>query len=133
MRYYLLLLCCWGITICQAQTSVHTDKEYARTPYWINMIKDTSVNYFEAEKAFRIYFEHHKKPEGEQEDIGEHEKREKNLSRRERREMQRDNHMRMEVKRYEHWHDMMRPYVQANGYILTPAERLELHRRVYGK
>lgn len=129
MRYFLLLVCCCYLSLGRAQ-SVHTDKEYARTPYWIDMIKDTSINFFEAEKAFKIYFQHHEKPEGEQEDIGEHEKRAKNPSKREMREMQRENHMRMDVKRYEHWRDMVRPYVQPDGRILTPAQRLQLFREI---
>ena len=127
------VICTIGLLLCvqllHAQTT-HTEKEYARTPYWIDMIKDTSVNFFEAEKAYKIYFQHHVKPEGEQEDIGEHEKKAKHPSKREQREMQRENHMRMDVKRYEHWRDMMRPYVQPDGHILTPSERIKLHKSI---
>lgn len=107
-------------------------KEYARKPVWIEMIKDTAVNFFEAEKAFNTYFKHHEKPEGEAEDIGEHKKREKYPSKKEQREMQRENRMRMEVKRYEHWRDMIRPYVQADGSIPGPTKRLQIHRQVTG-
>jgi hypothetical protein len=121
-----LLLC---VQLAHAQTQ-HTDKEYARTPYWIDMIKDTSVNFFEAERAYKIYFQHHEKPEGEQEDIGEHKKREKYPSKHEQREMQKENHMRMDVKRYEHWRDMVRPYVQSDGRILTPSERVRLYKKL---
>ncbi len=123
-----MLLC---VQLAQAQIQ-HTDKEYARTPYWIDMIKDTSVNFFEAERAYKIYFQHHERPEGEQEDIGEHKKREKYPSKREQKEMQRENRMRMEVKRYEHWRDMIRPYVQADGSIPGPTKRLQIHRQVTG-
>ena len=110
----------------QAQTQVYSDKEYSKNPYWISMIKDTSVNFFEAEKAFKLYFSSHDKPEGEQEDIGEHAKMEKYPSKRKQREMQRENHMRMEVKKYEHWRTMILPYVQPDGTILTPAQRIQI-------
>ena len=122
----LVLVCCWAFSSKAQQATVYTDKEYGRNPLWITMIKDTSVNFFEAEKAFKIYFQHHNKPEGENEDIGERKKREKYPSKREQREMQRENHMRMDVKRYEHWRDKVRPYVQPDGRILTPSERVKI-------
>lgn len=121
----LFVVCCISLG-ARGQQAIYTEKEYAKSPLWISMIKDTTVNFFEAEKAFNIYFKHHEKPEGEQEDIGEHEKREKHPSKREQRKMQRENHMRMDVKRYEHWRDNMRPYVQPDGRILTPAERIKI-------
>ena len=90
------------------------------------MIKDTAVNYFAAEKAFKIYFEHHPKPGGENERIGEHAKSEKHLSQKERRRIQEDNHMRMEIKKYERWHDRVFPYVKADGTVLTPSQRVKI-------
>ena len=106
----------------------YTDKEYARSPIWIKMIKDTTTNYFEAEKAFKLYFQHHENPGGEHDVIGEHAKVEKNPSKRERRKMQEEDRMRMDVKRYKHWHDKMAPYVQTDGSILTPSQRLKIWR-----
>jgi len=40
--------------------------------------------------------------------------------------MQQENHMRIEVKKYERWHQRMLPYVQTDGRILTPSERLQI-------
>ena len=127
MKYVLLLISifCAAYTV-DAQQKVYSEKEYAKSPVWIQMIRDTSVNFFDAEKAFTTYFRHHEKPQGEQEDIGEHAKREKYPSKSEQRKMQRENHMRMEVKKYEHWHQMMLPFVQPDGRILTPAERIQI-------
>ena len=34
--------------------------------------------------------------------------------------------MRMAVKKYEYWHMRMLPYVQQDGRILTPSERLAI-------
>ena len=110
------------------QANGYTDKDYARSPVWIKMIKDTTTNFFEAEKAFKIYFQHHEKPGGEHDVIGEHAKQEKNISKREMRKMQAEDRMRMEVKRYLHWRDKMAPYVQADGSILTPSQRLKIWR-----
>jgi hypothetical protein len=36
----------------------------------------------------------------------------------------------MDVKRYEHWRDMVRPYVQSDGRILTPSERVRLYKKL---
>jgi hypothetical protein len=108
------------------QQPAYTEKDYAHTPVWISMIKDTTTNYFEAEKAYKIYFQHHDNPGGENDEIGTHAEKEKHPSKKEQRKMQADNHMRMEIKKYERWHDRMRPYVKADGTILSPAQRLQI-------
>ena len=123
-KIYLLAAYIFVCSYAHAQTSNNTEKDYAHSPLWISMIRDTTSNYFEVEKAYNIYFSHHAKPGGENEEIGMHEQREKQPSKREQKKMQADNHMRMEVKKYERWHDKMRPYVQADGTILTPSQRL---------
>ena len=90
------------------------------------MIKDTTVNFFDAEKAYKIYFQHHQKPGGEHDVIGEHAKEQKNPSKKARRELQEEDHMRMEVKKYEHWRQRVLPYVQSDGTILTSSQRLQI-------
>jgi flagellar basal body L-ring protein FlgH len=128
-KLYILCIAICITYIANAQQSTpYSEKDYARNPVWIEMIKDTTANFFEVEKAFNIYFQHHEKPEGENDVIGEHEEREKNPSKKEQRKMQQENHMKMEVKKYERWHDRMLPYVQPDGRILTPSERLQLWR-----
>jgi alpha-galactosidase/6-phospho-beta-glucosidase family protein len=109
-----------------AQSTPFAAKDYARKPLWIEMIKDTAANYFEVEKAFNQYFKHHEKPEGENEEIGEHAARKKHVSKREQKKIQKENHMRMEIKKYEHWRMMMLPYVQPDGSILSPTQRIEM-------
>jgi len=125
-KFYSLLACVCLCYISHAQSIAHTEKDYARSPYWISMIKDTAVNYFEAEKAYKIYFQHHEQPGGEDDVIGMHQAREKQPSKTEQKKIQADNHMRMEIKKYERWHDKMRPYVQSDGTILSPAQRLQI-------
>ena len=108
-----------------SQQTIDT-KEYSRNPLWIEMIKDTAVNYFEAEKAFTAYFSKHELPGDEHEIIGEYRHRSQ-YTNRQRRKMQEENQMRIEVKKYKHWKMTMLPYVQPDGHILTPSERINIH------
>ena len=119
------ILCCANFSHAQ-QSGIYTEKDYARKPLWISMIKDTAANFFEVEKAYKIYFQHHTPPGGEHDIIGEHAKAEKMPSKQELRRMQADDHMRLEVKKYDHWRMQVQPYVQADGSILTPSQRLQI-------
>ena len=121
----LSLACCMACTV-MAQQKQYTEKDYAHNPVWINMIEDTSANYFETEKAYKIYWQHHEAPGGENDVIGEHAEKEKIPSKRKQQKIQLDNKMRMAVKKYENWHRRMLPYVQKDGRILTPTEQLKL-------
>lgn len=105
--------------------SGNENPEFARNPVWITMIEDTNANYFVVEEAFTTYFKHHELPEGENEDIGEHEMRRK-FSKRKQRKIWKENSLRIDVKRFEVWHRKMEPYVQPDGRILTPTERLAI-------
>lgn len=109
-----------------AHAQVHDSDEYAVDPYWIDMMEDTLTNFHEAEKAYRIYFQHHEKPEGEEVEINEHAEREEHVSKRRQRKIDAENNLRMDVKRYEVWREQMLPYVQNDGRILTPEERLAI-------
>jgi hypothetical protein len=112
-----------------AQTPKHSPREYAQKPYWIAMIQDTASNYFEVEKAFKLYFEHHEMPEEENDVIGEVLPVPKRVTRREMRKRAAEDEMRMEVRKYEAWRFQMLPYVQEDGTILSPSQRLELWRQ----
>ena len=125
-RIILVFACLCLVCPAGAQKVHYTVSDYAHKPVWIEMIKDTSVNFFEAQKAFDTYFQHHEKPEGEHDVIGERDAREKYPSKKKQRKVNADNAMRMEVKKYEHWHDRVLPYVQEDGHILSPAERLKI-------
>lgn len=124
-RICLLALLCLVAAKLSAQQQ-HSLKEYARSPLWIGMMDDTTANFFEVEKAYATYWAHHEQPEGEHDVIGEHEEREKIPSRRKQRRIQAENDLRMAVKRYQRWREDMLPWVQADGRILTPAERLAI-------
>ncbi len=123
---FLFIVCILVFIRLSAQPKVFSDKDYTKNPLWIEMIKDTTTNFFEVEKAYKLYFSVHKKPAGEHEIIGEKDKNDKFPTKKERKKLEQENKMRIEVKKYEHWHDMMLPYVQQNGHILTPSERLKI-------
>ena len=122
-----VFICLFLAQFCSARLAAQENKDYAKNPVWISMIKDTSANFFEIEKAYATYFNHHEKPSGENDVINERDKKEKYPSKREQRKMQAENAMRIEVKKYEHWRMMMLPYVQKDGHILTPTERLKIY------
>lgn len=123
----LLLVCFGAISIATtAQTDVNKEKLYAKQPLWIDMMEDEKSNFFEVEKAYKIYWEHHEEPEGEHDVIGEYKEREKIPSRRKQRKIEAESKMRMAIKKYNWWHEQTLPYVQGDGRILTTEERLKI-------
>ncbi|MBA3680264.1 MAG: hypothetical protein H0W73_03615 [Bacteroidetes bacterium] len=130
---YLLTLClffCIGFIAAQKNNS----KNYKKNPVWIDMIKDPNVNYFEAINAYETFWKNKKKPLEEDELIGqtkgEASKEEKMESRREMREKRREKEMYkkygLECKKFEHWKLQVKPYVQADGHILSKEEQLKM-------
>lgn len=125
-----LLLFIFNSTISHGQ-SHYSDKAYRKFPHWISMMDDTLSNYFEAQKAFELYWSVHEKPK-EEEDIigmkgaGEQEKSAKeNWLRRlfKRSRNENENEMAFSVKRFNHWLMVSAPWVQEDGRILYPSER----------
>jgi hypothetical protein len=106
-----------------------TEADFAKMPLWIGMMDDTLANFFVVERAFDTYFKHHELPEGENEEIGERRERLKRVSKRKQRRITRENTLRMDVKRYYFWHQQTLPYVQGDGRVLTPTERLAIWQR----
>ncbi|MBN8671648.1 MAG: hypothetical protein J0L80_13230 [Chitinophagales bacterium] len=123
----LLLVCFGAISIAAtAQTDVNKEKLYAKQPLWIDMMEDEKSNFFEVEKAYKIYWEHHEEPEGEHDVIGEYQEREKIPSRRKQRKIEAESKIRMAMRKYNWWHEQTLPYVQGDGRILTAEERLKI-------
>jgi hypothetical protein len=113
-----------------AQTRTYSEKEYAKEPLWIPMLDDTLANFFEVEKAFNVYFKHNDLPASEHDMIGEHAEREKNPSKRKQVKIEQDSYLRRQVKKYHRWHEKMLPFVQTDGRILTPTERLAIWQQI---
>lgn len=95
------------------------------------MIKDPNVNYFEAVKAYDLFWQGKLKPIDEDDILGQEKSaEEKSVSRREIRERKKEQEMRrkygLDCKKFEHWKLMVKPYVQEDGHILTRDEQLKL-------
>ncbi len=127
--FLMLPFCCANAQ----QKNGNTEKNYAKKPLWITMMDDTKVNFFEIEKAYNVYWQHHEKPEGEDYEIGSYREREKAPSKRKQRRISQENDLRMAVKKYEVWHEQTLPYVQPDGRILNAEERLSIWRNQQNK
>jgi len=113
--------------------NIISDKEYEKHPYWIEMIKDPSVNYFEAIKAYELFWKNKKMPKEEDEKIGQDkssENKHDKINRSERRERKKEKIFQqkygLECKKFEHWKMIVKPYVQEDGSILSKEEQLKI-------
>ncbi len=121
-----------GIAISQTSESKKLE-EYREYPHWIHMKEDSSVNYFEAVKAFDEFWKDRKAPI-EDDATGEAEKdkeKEWTLARRilhtkEYKLEKESEAYRFEHKKFKHWQLTVEPYVQPDGRILTSDEQLEI-------
>jgi hypothetical protein len=117
-----------------AQTTVHSDKEYQRNPYWMSMLDDPNANYFETVKAYTLYFEAHPMPKEEDDIIGmkgatETEKKHKGEWLRHlfsgKKEVS-EQELAFAIKKYKFWCINVTPWVQDDGSILSAEQRLEI-------
>jgi hypothetical protein len=129
-KIYIAIGCMMLCVHANAQSKAYTEKDYAKSPLWIEMLDDTTANYFVVEKAFNIYFKNHELPESEHEEIGEYAEHEKAGSRKKQKRIEEESYMRRQVRKYERWHEKMLPYVQSDGRILTPTERLAIWQQI---
>jgi hypothetical protein len=125
-------------SLLYAQSKTHyTKQEMKRSPVWIEMIKSESVNYYDAEKAFQLYFSVHALPVSKEEEQGqkvetpakENEPRKKNRGKKGTSLMQQQNEeakMAFEVKKFKHWEMEVKPYVKDDGTIMNATERLKI-------
>jgi hypothetical protein len=130
--FIFLLLC---LIISSGAQTKYKDSDYRKHPYWIEMIEDPNVNYFEAIKAYELFWKDKPLPKDEDALIGESKdggsKKGDKMSRREIREEKEEKEMRqkygLDCKKFEHWKMMVQPYIQPDGHILTKEEQLKLH------
>ena len=106
---------------------------YSKKPYWIEMMKDPKVNYFETIKAYDAFWENRKQPKEEDDVIGQSKTEEAKrsfLSRwfksKEEREEEEIKKYALDVKKFKHWKLKVEPYVQEDGTILDADARLKL-------
>lgn len=123
-------------TEIQAQKKA-SNKEYKNNPVWIQMMNDTTANYFETVKAFRVYFTERPLPkepnevEGEdafEKEVGLEENEGKKKSKRElKREAKKIDPNQpdyaAEVRAFRSWFNSIKPWVRDDGSIVGPKER----------
>ena len=128
--FFLFFAACFALS-AQKQPVVN----YKKYPVWINMMNDSNVNYFEALTAYETFWKGKKKPLEEDELIGQERTRSTNFkkeSHREIKEKESEKEMYrkygLACKKFEHWKIQVRHYVQEDGHVLTPYERLKFWR-----
>ena len=121
-----------------AQTTKYLAEDYKNKPLWIDMMEDTTANYYEAIKAFDIYWVGRLKPMDEEDIISEimskkeereREKNERKIAKLKPAQRAEFDRMKYETKRFENWKREVFPFVQESGQILTPYERQEIWKK----
>ncbi len=138
IRIFLFCITLMGVFFANAQEIKYNTEDYNKIPVWIKMIDDTSTNYFEALKAYDVYWVGKLKPQEEEDAINEygskseekkHELYERKLSKMTPSERVEFDRMKYECKRFDNWKREVRQFVQEDGKILTYHERLEIWNR----
>ena len=135
MKKYSLLFLVF-LTICTLESSAQK-KHVPEDPKWIKMMDDPHVNYFEAVKNYEAFWKGKVKPWSEQDEINAEEarahykpqiisKRELRKAAKERVERAKYEKYAYDCKRFEHWMLVTKPYVQADGHILSKEEQLKI-------
>ena len=127
----------------QGPLSAQSAKKYHQHPYWIDMMKDPNVNYFEACKAYDAFWKGRIKPREEEEIIGQQndvnagaDKDHYKAERREKKEKQQDADLQkyaFDCKKFENWKRQNAPYVKSDGHLMTADERLKVWHQQRGK
>jgi len=128
------------ISVCvNAQNKIRRSA-YKKHPYWIQMMNDTSVNYFETVKAFREYYKDRALPheanevEGEdnfeklvgledEEEHGRKSEREKEREREMRKADPKEQDLSADVRAFKGWFYSIQPWVRSYGSIVGPKEQ----------
>jgi hypothetical protein len=139
LAFIFILFCFTSIKKAGAQTAT---KDYTKYPYWKDMINDPATNFFEAKKAFDLFWKGKEMPIEEEDVMGEKEEKLKNnLANRlfrakelkEQQAQQALEALAFDVKRYRHWLIETEPYIHDDGSIMSTEERLEIWKRHYGE
>ena len=141
LRLYVLFLLFFLCSNCalRAQNikTNYSNREMRRQPLWISLMKDSTTNYYETIRAFREFWKDRVLPkepfdEGfdqferevglitEQETEKDREREERNASAKKRAE---SNFYAADVRAFKGWLQDIKPWVRADGSILTLSER----------
>lgn len=109
-----------------AHAQNHSDSYFRSNPVWIQMMNDTNVNYYQAIRAFDLYWEHRDTPGTEHElfTLSETEKS-KGIYREHRNQKSEEaKKYAFEYKKFKKWALRNEAFVKENGQLMTPAERI---------
>ncbi|HXC06544.1 MAG TPA: hypothetical protein VNZ86_17430 [Bacteroidia bacterium] len=113
-----------AVTFCFLGVYITVDaqenKDYASYPYWIRMMDDSTTNYFQARNAFDAWWKNKPKPPGENEQLSKGGKENSSKTK--------QIPYSFEYKKFLNWEMHVKPYVQDDGHILFPSQRLQLSR-----
>jgi hypothetical protein len=131
----LLLAFCTNSCI-KAQADTSRFATYRASPVWKDMLDDTAANYFEVQKAFELFWKGKEMPEEENEIIGERQELKNNFinktfNAKALKEQKVRESLAFDCKKYRWWLISVSPYVQEDGSILFPQQRLELWKKHY--
>lgn len=87
---------------------------------WVSMMNDPNVNYFEAVENFENYWKNREKPEEEGEFFND------SNAKNNRHKKRKKPKYAEEYKKFVNWQREMLPFVQEDGHILSPEERLKI-------
>jgi len=107
-----------------AETKSILNDSLATYPYWIAMMDDPKVNYYQAIEAFEKYWENREQPtekDGEAKDIFEKDKTKEENEKEEKRSVL----YVYEYKQFLNWKDKNKDFVKPDGTIMTQQEILE--------
>jgi hypothetical protein len=107
-----------------AETKSISNDSLATYPYWIAMMDDPKVNYYQAIEAFEKYWESREQPtekDGEAKDIFEKDKTKEEREKEEKRSVL----YVYEYKQFLNWKDKNKDFVKPDGTIMTQQEILE--------
>ncbi|MEI6312675.1 MAG: hypothetical protein WCP57_10485 [Bacteroidota bacterium] len=131
MKYTLLFVFLF-VFVSAFSNNNQAAKKYQKFPHWILMMEDPKVNYFEAQKAFDLFWKNRKKPIEEKEILGtiaeESITDDKALTRRLKKLPESSRNLTFQYKKFMYWSEMIKPYVQEDGSILSEEQIQQINK-----
>jgi hypothetical protein len=123
-----------GVMLGNGFAQNYSDDHLREHPVWIEMMDSPNVNYFEAVRAFELYWEGRDRPTEEEELLGKErmikEKKKEGLAQSLSYNKEKEaEELGFYHKKFKHWQRINWGYVQPDGHILSPSERLEIWKR----
>jgi hypothetical protein len=91
----------------------YTDEEYARIPYWIEMMDEPNANYFEVQRAFNLYWKDKTPPVREDNEA-------RDIFNSQNIDISRPSDYVYEYKRYKFWERYYKDLLDVDGFIMSP-------------